>query len=133
MPLRAVPFGAESEVHWGSDISTLSFSEARLEIYVSREVGVNGEVSGLKIAFFQATAFRYLDELDLARYWSSEHFPRGFHVLEVLEGGWLEEETQLQGFANHRREWLVVTGNACVSVFSSTDPQVQNASWQRGA
>ncbi|AGU53558.1 hypothetical protein VAPA_2c10020 [Variovorax paradoxus B4] len=51
-----------------------------------------------------ASAFLLLDELDFALYWTSAHFARGWHVLEVEEGGWLDEESQLQEHVNPRRE-----------------------------
>lgn len=54
----------------------------------------------------------------------------GFHVLEVSAGGWSDEEDQLQGFTTSRREWLVVTGNGCVSVFAHAEPQVHAVTWQ---
>jgi len=83
------------------------------------------------VVFPDASAFRYLDEMDLARYWGSDGFVHGFHVLKVSAGGWSDEEDQLQGFTTSRREWLVVTGNGCVSVFAHAEPQVHAVTWQR--
>ncbi|RYD82424.1 MAG: hypothetical protein EOP84_09425 [Verrucomicrobiaceae bacterium] len=133
MRLKTISFGEPSEVHWGSDVADLSFSQNGLVVRISCDVEATGLVHGLEVAFSDASAVRYLDELDLARYWTSEDFVRGFHVLEVAEGGWSAEEDQLQGFATPRREWLVVTGNGCVSVFARTEPHVHAASWQRDA
>lgn len=65
--------------------------------------------AGIEVRFSEATALRYLDEADLARYWTSADFPRGHHVLEVLEGGWSWEESELQGYPTQRREWLIAT------------------------
>lgn len=31
----------------------------------------------------------------------------------------------MQGYVTQRREWLVVTGNGCVSVFSTASPVVE--------
>lgn len=131
MCLKAVPFTPTVGVHWGSDIESLSFSSNGLAISVAREVNESGDVQGLTVLFDQASSFRLLDELDLARYWASDGFPKGSHVLEVIEGGWSEEENQLQGYKTPRREWLIVTGNGCVSVFSPCKPKVQIATWQR--
>lgn len=131
MQLRAKSFGQWQPVHWGSDLASLNFNEAGLFIRVACNMS-GDNVQGFEVVFRHASAFRVLDELDLARYWTSAHFPRGFHVLEVEEGGWLDEESQLQGYVNPRREWLIVTGSACVSVFCSMDPQIENASWRRG-
>lgn len=133
MSLKTVPVGRSSEVHWGSDVATLSFSESNLVVRVASTLDAAGLVHGLDVIFSDASAVRYLDELDLARYWTSEGFVRRFHVLEVTEGGWAHEEAQLQGYSTPRREWLVVTGNGCVSVFAPTEPKVNAISWQRDA
>lgn len=131
MQLKAKPFGERQPVHWGSGIASLKFNDAGLFIRVACDL-VGDTVQGLDVVFRHASGFRLLDELDLARYWTSAHFPRGFHVLEVEEGGWLDEESQLQGYVSPRREWLIATGNACVSIFCSEDPVVEDASWRRG-
>jgi hypothetical protein len=131
MRLKAFPFTPLVGVHWGSDIESLFSSSNGLAITVARELDESGNVQGLKILFDQASAFRLLDEVDLARYWVSEGFARGSHVLEVFEGGWSDEESQLQGYETQRREWLIVTGNSCVSVFSSGEPQVEMVTWER--
>jgi hypothetical protein len=124
MRLRTRPVSAAQEVHWGSDVSSLSFDARGLVVVVAREPLPTGQVKGLRISFPGASALRYLDESELTRYWTSEQFTHGHHVLEVERGGWLDEECQLEGYEFSRREWLIVTGNGCVSVFSSTEPQV---------
>lgn len=131
MPFRAKPFGQGQPVHWASDVDSLTFNEAGLFIRIGSHV-VDDNVQGFDVIFHDASAFRLLDEVDLAQYWVSAHFPRNFHVIEVEEGGWLDEESLLRGYVNPRREWLVVTGNTCVSVFCSTDPSVESASWRQG-
>jgi len=131
--LKTLPFGEPAEVHWGSDIECLDFSSQGLSVRIAREVSSDRNVKGVDVCFVEASAFRYLDELDLARYWTSEGFVRGYPVLEVLAGGWCDEEATLQGYQNSRREWLVVTGNGCVSVFASTNPTVRAVEWQRDA
>jgi len=133
MRLETRPHGTPSEVHWGSDVESLSFSSKGLTVRLAREVSGEGQVHGLDVSFPDASAFRYLDELDLARYWSSEGFVRGYPVLEVLAGGWCDEEMELQQYENRRREWLVVTGNGCVSVLAPTDPTVKAEEWLRDA
>lgn len=133
MRLKALPYGKPAEVHWGSDVESLSFTSQGLTVRVAREVDRAGRVRGLDVIFPDASAFRYLDELDLARYWSSEGFVRGYPVLEVLEGGWCDEEATLQQYVNRRREWLIVTGGGCVSVLAPTNPAVKAAEWQRDA
>jgi len=133
MRLRTVPFGEPAEVHWGSDIASLDFSSQGLSVRIAREVSIDRVVKGVDVSFVDASAFRYLDELDLARYWNSEGFVRGYPILEVLAGGWCDEEGTLQQYKNSRREWLIVTGNGCVSVFASTNPTVREVEWKGDA
>lgn len=129
MSLKTRAYDPPTEVHWGSDVESLNFSSKGLTVRVACEISKEGQVGGLDISFPGASAFRYLDELDLARYWSSEGFVRGYPVLEVVSGGWCDEEAVLQHYENRRREWLVVTGNGCVSVFSPTGPTVEAVEW----
>lgn len=131
MRLKAIAFGPIVGAPLESDIKSLSFDGATLLITVACELDKSGHVRGLEIEFDCATAFRYLDEADLARYWVSKEYPRGSYVLEVQEGGWSEEENELQQFDFQRREWLVGTGNGCVSVFCPNDPQIKTKMWQR--
>jgi len=133
MRLRTVPFGEPAEVHWGSDIASLDFSSQGLSVRIAREVSIDRVVKGVDVSFVDASAFRYLDELDLARYWNSEGFVRGYPILEVLAGGWCDEEATLQQYKNSRREWLIVTGNGCISVFASTNPTVREVEWKGDA
>lgn len=129
MRLETLPFGPPLDVHHSSDIESLTFSAKRLVVRVARELTSDGKVLGLELTFDDAFAFRYLDEADLARYWGSEGFVRGYPVLEVVRGGWSDEEAVLQGFEQRNREWLVVTGNGCVSVFATTDPTSVEVTW----
>jgi hypothetical protein len=129
MQIQTTPFGESHDVHWGSDIESLNFSSEGLSIRIACAISPTKQVEGLEIHFSCATGFRYLDELDLARYWPSPSFSRGAHVLEVTSDGWSDEENSLQGFITKRKEWLIVTGNGCVSVFSTSEPTSRSVSW----
>lgn len=133
LSLQTVPYGPSGEVHWGSDVEDLHFDGNGLVVRVACEVDDSEGVRGLEIAFKDASAFRYLDELDLAQYWMSEGFVRGHHVLEVTAGGWSQEINQSQGYDSSRREWLVVTGNGCISVFALPEPAIRELHWSRAA
>ncbi len=124
MQLKSSAFSAAEEVHWGSDIESIHFDANGLVVVVAREPMPNGQVRGLQVKFEQATAFRYLDEVEIATYWMSTGFVSGHHVLEVSEGGWSDEEAARKGYETQQREWLVVTGNGCISVFSAVEPVV---------
>ncbi len=78
MAIKTIPFGKPLDVHLVSDVESLSFSGGGLAIRVARKFDQNGEVLGLEVLFESVSAFRYLDEVDLVRYWSSEEFLRGF-------------------------------------------------------
>ena len=130
-PIHSIAFDIEREVHWGSDVESAHFANGSLVVRIAREIEEATRIRGIEISFSEVSAFRYLDEFDLARYWTSKTFVRGNHVLEITEGGWSDEENALQGFNSTRREWLVVTGNACMSVFSTVEPKIHELSWQR--
>ena len=125
MQLETQPFDAPTTVDHGSDIAEVHFVGGRLEVLVASSFAGKGRFTGLRITFAEACDFRMLDEADLARYWGSPGFQRGHYILSVVGGGWRAEESALQGFPrNESNEWLIVTGNRCVSVLSSEAPQV---------
>jgi len=130
MPLETSPSSPAQEVHWGSDIASVRFDGRRLVVLVARERLDDRRYRGLQVTFESPTGFRFLDELDFARYWSSAGFVRGHHVLAVSAGGWAEEETQLQGYERDRKEWLVVTGNGCLNVFSNEAPKTSEGEFE---
>ena len=127
--LKARAYLPSSGVQSNSDIASVSYADGTLIVLIacSRE---QNDVSGLKITFPDVDGFRLLDEVDLVRYWNSSDFPCGSHLLEVLTGGWGMEENTLQGFEHTRREWLVVTGNACLSAFCQAEPELAEATWK---
>jgi len=129
MAIETRPFSPTTGVHWGSDVESLQYLDGNLAITLACS-GEDGIIQGLKVNFSQPTGFRLLDELSLARYWVTGGFSHGSHVLEVKKGGWSREEDILQSFETERREWLVVSGNACVSVFCLQEPELQDFSWK---
>jgi hypothetical protein len=125
MQLETCPFDVPMTVDHASDLAEVHFVGGRLEVLVASSLAGEGRFNGLRITFAETRGFRMLDEADLARYWGSSGFQRGHHVLCVTGGGWRAEEAMLQGFPhNEGDEWLIVTGNRCVSVLSSDAPQV---------
>lgn len=129
MGIKTVGFGPSMQVDWGSDLKAFAWNEGALTVTVACEISIDRVVHGLEIRFENAWGLRFLDELDLARYWLSDGFVRGFNVLEVLAKGWADEETSLQGYDRPRREWLVVTGYGCANVFAEEPPCIVAASW----
>ncbi|MEJ5149543.1 hypothetical protein [Comamonas sp. MYb396] len=132
MRLTTLPYGKPREIHPNSDVESLRFSSQGLSLRLALGLGPQDMVDGLDISFADVSAFRYLDELHLQRYWSLNGLVRGYPVLEVQQGGWLDEEVALQQRHFHQREWLVVTGNGCVSVFAASAPEVLPVQWPIG-
>lgn len=130
MTLTAQAFSPTDGVAFTSDVESVEYTDGGLVVVLARSMDENQEVRGIKITFPNVTGFRLLDELDLARYWVAKDFPRGSHVLEVKGGGWSSEEDMLQTFETARREWLVVSGNACVSVFCRAEPEITEVEWK---
>jgi hypothetical protein len=123
--IKTSPFSAEMGIHSNSDIASLAFDGRELTITLACMRVLSKEIRGLRVCFERASAFRYLDESELSRYWISNEFTRGHLVLEVHAGGWNAEESQVQGIFTQKREWLIVTGNGCVSVLCESVPEIE--------
>lgn len=48
---------------------------------------------------------------------------------DPFDGGWAKEEDKRLGYTHKQREWIVVMGGACVSVFSKHEPEICEAVW----
>ncbi|MFC0350638.1 hypothetical protein [Undibacterium danionis] len=129
MPINAKPFGCSEKFDWGADIHSVVY-DGQLLIRVLRN---RNRYDGIEVKFSQVDGFRLLDEISLAEYWIDNNFPRGFPVLEVLDGGWAKEEDRRLGYSQHQREWIIVTAGASVSVFSKHEPVIIDASWAKPA
>jgi hypothetical protein len=129
MTLKAFAYLPANGVEPYSDIESCRYEDGALVVVLACSLDEHRNVKGISLKFSNVTGFRLLDELDLARYWLSNDFARGSYLLEVTGGGWATEETELQGCNSPRREWLAVTGNACLSVFSTADPKISHLSW----
>jgi len=129
MPLKADAYLPANGVESYSDIDSVQYRDGALVVVLACTINENRNIEGVSLRFPGATGFRLLDELDLARYWLSNEFTRGSYLLEVADGGWAAEETELQGYERPRREWLALTGNACINVFCASEPEVSKISW----
>ena len=118
-----------------TDIASINYDHQQgLHIHIFGPENADHHIQGLKVAFSRISGFRCLSESDLIHYWQSPQLIRGYCVLEVISGGWSEEHSQLlpHAYATHRREWLVVTGHVCVSVWSDAAPSIQPAQCPAG-
>ncbi|MBX3656170.1 MAG: hypothetical protein KF686_18485 [Ramlibacter sp.] len=133
MPLRTVAIAPALAVPSESDIASVRFDGRKLSIEIAREPFDGDRFHGMLVTFREVQGFRLLDESDLTRYWASPDFVRGHHVVRVVSGGWCAEEDQRQGYEVRRREWLVVTGNRCLNVFASEDPDIEEGTYDAEA
>lgn len=129
MPIKAKPFGCLEQFDWGADIHSVIYN-GQLLIRVLRN---RNRDDGIEVKFMQVDGFRLLDEVPLAEYWMDEDFPTGYPILEVFNGGWTLEEDKRLGYEQQRREWIIVTAGACVSVFSKEEPEIIDASFPKQA
>jgi hypothetical protein len=130
MAFSARAFSPVGVVPVNSDVESVDYRDGTLVIALACAMDPDRTVHGLTVTFRDVTGFRLLDEFDLARYWLSDGFPRGSFVMEVTAGGWSAEEDALQGLEKNRREWLVASGNASVSVFCATEPALVGTMWK---
>jgi hypothetical protein len=133
MAFTARAFSPADAVPCNADVESVDYRDGALVVVLACAVGPDRTVHGLRVTFQDATGFRLLDESGLARYRMSDGFPRGSHVMEVTAGGWSAEEDALQGLEKKRREWLVASGNASVSVFCATEPTLTGTMWKVSA
>jgi hypothetical protein len=133
MAFTARAFSPVGVVPVNADVESVDYRDGALVVVLGCSMDPDRTVHGLKVTFKDVTGFRLLDESDLARYWRCDGFPRGSHVMEVSAGGWSAEEDALQGLEKKRREWLVASGNAAVSVFCATEPTLTGTMWKFSA
>jgi hypothetical protein len=86
----------------------------------------------LEIFFPQNRGFVLLDESDMPSWLAAECFRTNHVVYRILHGGWfgsLNPKDSLLQIANAQcSEWIIVTANECVSVFSSSEPRIRELS-----
>ena len=133
MAFSARAFSPVGVVPFSSDVESVDYRDGALVVVLACAMDPDQTVHGLRVTFKDVTGFRLLDEFDLARYWLSEGFPRGSQVMEVTASGWSAEEDAMQGLEKKRREWLVASGNASVSVFCATEPTLVGTMWKSAA
>ena len=110
-----------------SDLITLPDKPFHPEGPVDEETDLNVR---LVLRFESVRAFRVVDELDLLDYWQAGYPTSTSLVWQVESGGWLDHERTVHGrflgLADEAEEYLIVTGDACVSVISSEPPTAIN-------
>jgi hypothetical protein len=110
-----------------SCVYDVRWSAAGLFVFVETYPPDSTKCVNYEIYFGDDRGFFVLDDADLP---SSLKFPRlaSGHVLyEVSAGGWLQSRPlqSLSVASTQCREWLVATGNECVSVFAERAPTIR--------
>lgn len=90
-----------------------------------------GKISPVYLIFKDLRGFRILDEGNLLEFWTPEARTAGW-IWRVITGGWIALEKMRDGYLdghyeNERSEYLVVGLNSCVSIISSSDPELIGA------
>lgn len=88
--------------------------------------------SHIEVYFPQHRGFVLLDEGDMPSWLSAQCFKTNHLVFEVTGGGWFDRRPPEDGLlaiaCASSKEWLVVTANECVSVFSEVEPIIRDIS-----
>jgi hypothetical protein len=86
--------------------------------------------SHIEVFFPRHRGFVFLDEGDMPSWLGAECFKTGHLLYNVLDGGWFDNVPPESGLLTiagaTSREWLVVTANECVSIFSDIEPLVRD-------
>jgi hypothetical protein len=114
-----------------SDIVEMSYGLTGLRVVVSTTAVEENKDVFLEFTFAAVRGFRYLDEGDLIRYWTSGAFEHGYHLFRVRAGGWRDQEIAtpgmmiVSGSTENVSEWFVKTTNGCLNVLSSGAPEIR--------
>lgn len=91
-------------------------------------VRVYPEQDGPAVSFRNPIGFRFLDEGDLLEFWSEEDSEPDGWIFQVQSGGWLELESNRDGFLSSDRkglkEYFLATVNGCLSVLTFSEPKI---------
>lgn len=76
--------------------------------------------------------FVLLDESEMPSWLAADCFKTNHMIYGISKGGWFgglaPQDTYLQISSVAEKEWLIVTSNTCVSVFSPSAPRVRELS-----
>ena len=132
--MQTKEFGNEYLTGSESDISEIFYSESGLRIVIATNT-VQDKPVYLEVFFEHIRGFRCLDEADLQYYWQGREFQNGYHVFQILKGGWLSGETLSEGILDvssspplDTTEWFIATTNMSIQVLSPNTPVIREIS-----
>ena len=129
MQTDAAPLYEEFDL---GDSSVVELRCSRVGVYVIVEAYrvTAPQPSRIEVFFPEHRGFVLLDEGDMPSWLGAECFRSSHLLYQVQRGGWFDNvspECGLLAVAGATsREWLVVTANDCVSVFSDVEPLVRD-------
>lgn len=108
------------------------FSVVGLYVVVEAYPKASAHSVHLEIFFPEHRGFVLLDEGDMPSWLGAECFRTNHIVYRVSNGGWFSTRNPndyfLQIASAQCSEWIVVTTNECVSIFSSSEPRIRELS-----
>jgi hypothetical protein len=110
----------------GSHACTKSAGPLAVYRCSSRRMLTNPRINYV-VTFEHERGFFMLDDADLPSWLPFPALASGHILYEVSGDGWLHAQPSgsLAVASAQCREWLVATGNECVSVFSAAGPSIQ--------
>ena len=129
MQTDAAPLYEEFDL---GDSSVVELRCSKVGVYVIVEAYrvTAPQPSRIEVFFPEHRGFVLLDEGDMPTWLGAECFRSNHLLYQVLHGGWFDKvspECGLLAVAGATsREWLIVTANDCVSVFSDVEPLVRD-------
>lgn len=127
---EAKPISAEYERR-DSCVLEVRFSVVGLYIVVEVYPLEASKSVHVEVFFPYHSGFQLFDEGDMPMWLAGQCYRTGHIVYEVTSGGWLSRASAENGLSIASatcREWLVVTANECVSIFSSATPSIRELS-----
>ena len=110
-----------------SCVCDVQWNAAGLSIYLEIYTHDSEECANYEVRFEHDRGFFVLDDADLPSWLRFPALASGHLLYEVAAGGWLrlQPDQSLAVASAQCREWLVATGNECVSVFSASMPSIR--------
>lgn len=114
-----------------SCVLELRFSVVGLYIIVEVYPQAASKSVHVEVFFPYHSGFQLLDEGDMPKWLGGPCYRTGHIIYEVTSDGWLSRTSAENGLSiasTTCREWLVVTANECVSIFSPATPSIRELS-----
>lgn len=119
-----MPFKSLSEIEYEKDFAYIKSVNYNNNCVLTINYSINEE-DEIVIIFFDALAYRCMDEGDLA-YWDKISLNDGF-IFEVTEEGWKSENHEKSLFFTsfgNSKEFLIIGQDECMNVICHIEPTI---------